>query len=104
MGTQMVRDDGCPGEPHLLVIIFMIGLSVLTGSLGEANGPGAPGTQSITQVIVGLQNLLMTSSTVIGQFRYRCTGAGQAPDRQAGSGPRGSACNLLVTRFAMDIR
>ena len=45
----------------ILVIIFVIGLGVLTDGLGEVNGTGtgASATQSITQTIVGTLILLM---------------------------------------------
>ena len=45
----------------ILVIIFVIGLGVLTGGLGEVSptGTGASATQSITQTIVGALILLM---------------------------------------------
>jgi type IV secretion system protein TrbL len=45
----------------ILVIIFVIGLGVLTGGLGEVHnaGAGATSTQSITQTIVGTLILLL---------------------------------------------
>ena len=47
----------------ILVIIFVIGLGVLTDGLGEVNGPvsgtGALATQSITQTVIGALILLM---------------------------------------------
>ena len=45
----------------ILVIIFVIGLGVLTDGLGEVNGsgPAASATQSITQTIIGALILLM---------------------------------------------
>ena len=45
----------------ILVIIFVIGLGVLTDGLGEVNGTGASAsaTQSITQTIIGALILLM---------------------------------------------
>ncbi|MDR3663057.1 MAG: hypothetical protein P4L86_22170, partial [Mycobacterium sp.] len=45
----------------ILVIIFVIGLGVLTDGLGEVNGTGtaASATQSITQTIIGVLILLM---------------------------------------------
>ena len=43
-----------------MVIIFVIGLGVLTDGLGESTGPGgASATQSITQAIIGALILLM---------------------------------------------
>lgn len=45
----------------ILVIIFVIGLGVLTDGLGEVNGTGtaASATQSITQTIIGVLILMM---------------------------------------------
>jgi type IV secretion system protein TrbL len=43
----------------ILVIIFMIGLGVLTSGLGQVTGPGGSASQSITQTIIGALILLM---------------------------------------------
>jgi hypothetical protein len=47
----------------VLVFIFVIGLGVLAGGVGEASGPGTPGTggagQDVTQLVVGALILLL---------------------------------------------